>query len=103
MIPEVRRRIRAKLAAYREWATGRKFQRIARLVQYPDCAADPLGMDVPLDEVEDQIEGLVAEGFQVDWNARRGTVYLRVWERSDPEPDWPRVYAERPSTDPASE
>jgi hypothetical protein len=103
MVPEVRRRIQARLAAYRDWAAGRKLQRTARLVQYPDCEADPLGSDVPLAEVEEQIAGLVAEGFQVDWNAHRGKVFLRVWERSDPEPDWPRVFVELPSTDPCDE
>lgn len=83
MVPEVERRIKAKLAAYRKWVTGRKPTGKARLVQYWDDEASPAGLDVPLGEVEQQIEGLVAEGFQVDWAAHRRRVYLRVWDRSN--------------------
>src|SRR5215831_20808987 len=100
MVPEVARRIQAKLAAYRKWVAGRKPKGQARLVQYWDDEGPPAGLDVPLAEVEQQIAGLVAEGFQVDWAAHRSRVYLRVWERSNSEPDWSVVFAETPCSEP---
>lgn len=83
-------RLQGKLAAYRSWAQENPAA-ACRLVHYVgiDCNA----IDVTLDEIELQIEGCLAEGFQVDWAVRNERIYLRVWE--DPEPDWEFVFQER--------
>ena len=53
------------VGTFRRWAQGRDVS-VCRLVQY--VGVDLLGaIDVPLGEVESQIEGLVCEGFLVAW------------------------------------
>ena len=43
-------------------------------------------------DVEARIEGLVCEGFYVDWAEHESRLFLRVWEFGGPEPDWPSVF-----------
>ena len=92
-----RQNLQGRLDNYREWALSRSFSK-CRLVHY--CGVDLVGSrDVPLDEVASQIEGLVWEGFRVDWSEHEGRLYLRVWESVGPEPDWEKVIAGLPLAD----
>lgn len=50
-------------------------------------------------EVEPSVEGLVCEGFNVDWVEHCGRLYIRVWEFGGPEPAWGKVLAEQPLAD----
>ena len=87
-------RVRAKVMAFHEWSHERPF-RSARIVQY--CGVDLVGAcDVPIKEVVSRIEGLLCEGFYVDWYEQDERLYLRVWEFGGPEPDWSKVIAEKP-------
>lgn len=89
-----RTNLKKKLADYREWSRSRKYSS-CRLVHY--CGGDLVGSrDVPEVEVEAQIEGLVSEGFYVDWAENDGRLYLRVWEFGGPEPNSPNVFAVQP-------
>ena len=51
-------------------------------------------VDIAPEEVMEQIRGLLAEAFCVDWSEHAGRVYLRVWEFDGPEPEWKKVYEE---------
>jgi hypothetical protein len=83
----------ARLSEYRRWAPQQHFDG-CRLVQY--ASIDLVGtLDVPVAGIESQIEGLLAEGFHVDWAIHQGRLYLRVWEQPGPCPDWGHVFAER--------
>jgi hypothetical protein len=85
------------MGTFRRWAQGRDVSG-CRLVQY--VGVDLLGaIDVPLGEVESQIEGLVCEGFLVAWAQLGRVMYLRVWEADGPEPPWSKVFAEEPLAD----
>jgi hypothetical protein len=87
-----RAKIESKLDSFHQWVHGREL-RSCRLVQY--VGVEMLGaIDVPLGEVESQIEGLVCEGFYVDWAQDGSRLYLRVWEFGGPEPPWSKVVAE---------
>ncbi len=95
MVPKVRRRIQTKLSAYRRWLARQALRNRtkARAVQY--CGWELVSaFDLLLAEVEQEIEGLIAEGFRVDWAENDGWVYLRIWEGPGPEPDWDAVFAE---------
>jgi hypothetical protein len=96
MTEEFRVKLQAKITDYREWSGGQTFSG-CRLVHY--TGADLLALDLSLDEVEARIEGLVCEGFYVDWAEHQGRLFLRVWEFGDPEPDWSKVFAEQPLAD----
>jgi hypothetical protein len=99
-VNEIKRRIRARVAAYRAWAAERTLKKKGRVVQYgDDCISHPLAFDVPLAEVEREVEGLLSEGFRVKWDEHDGRVYLATWE-GDNEPDWSCVFAEEPSSEP---
>src|SRR5262245_28563342 len=88
-------KLNAKLESYRAWCEGRVFKSV-RLVQ--SCGNDLVGaIDVLIGDVESQIEGLVSEGFYVDWAQHEHQLFLRVWEFGGPDPDWPSVIAERAS------
>jgi hypothetical protein len=93
---DFRARLDAKLDTYREWFAKRKISN-CRLVQF--CGVEMIGaLDIPLSEIQDRIEGLLCEGFYVDWAEDRGRLYLRVWEYGGPEPDWPNVFREESLT-----
>lgn len=90
-------KLESKLSAFREWSAGRKLSG-CRLVHY--CGVDLVGaQDVPPDEIESRLQGLVCEGFYVDWAEHNSRLYLRVWEFGGPEPDWAKVIAEQPLMD----
>lgn len=94
-----RAKLRSKLADYRAWSSGRAFAD-CRLVHY--CGVDLVGAQaVPMAEVEPRIEGLVCEGFYVEWAENGGRLFLRVWEFGGPEPAWSKVFAEEPLADTA--
>ena len=87
-----RAKLESRLDAFRQWARGRDFSG-CRLVQY--LGMEKVGsLDVTLVQVESQIEGLVCEGFRVDWAEQDSQMYLRVWEADGPEPPWSKVFAE---------
>ena len=56
-------------------------------------------LDVPLGEMESQIQGLLGEGFHVAWADHHDLVYLRVWEYPGPEPAWLNVFSEKSLAD----
>jgi len=86
--------VEALLAEYREWSSTQALTG-GRLVQYRGL--DLVGAhDVPLAEVEREMERLLYEGQYVDWAEHQGRLYLRVWGYGDPEPDWLKVFAEQP-------
>jgi hypothetical protein len=88
-----RSKLQAKLASYRDWSAGREFSG-CRLVHY--CGVDLIGaQDLLLADVVLRIEGLLCEGFYVDWAEYQGRLFLRVWEFDGPEPDWHKVFAEQ--------
>jgi hypothetical protein len=91
MNPEVEQIIRQRLATFASWL-GDQSVTFCRLVQYvgPDCFA----IDVPLTQAPSQIEGLLAEGFSVDWATQGSRLYLRVWEGDSDGPPWPAVFLE---------
>jgi hypothetical protein len=94
MNEEFRRKLEAKLTAFRDWSRHKRLTSV-RLVQY--CGVEMVGaIDLAADEVVRQIEGLVCEGFYVDWSELEGRLYLRVWEYGGPEPSWLKVYDEGP-------
>jgi hypothetical protein len=96
---EIQRRNRARAAAYCAWAAERTLKKKGRLVQYVDCFDPPMAFDVPLAEMEREIEGILGEGFRLKWEEHQGRVYLAVWE-GDNEPDWSCVFTETPSSEP---
>ena len=64
-----------------------------RLVQY--CGVELVGtLDLPSEEVEGQVSGLLREGFRVDWVIHDLAFYLRVYEPDGPEPPWESVFRE---------
>jgi hypothetical protein len=94
---QFRLKLNAKLDAYRSWFASRSVQS-CRLVHY--CGPDLVGAKtLPLGDVEREIEGLVSEGFYVDWAEHAARLYLRVWEFDGPEPEWAKVFAEVPLAD----
>jgi hypothetical protein len=97
MDDQFRAKLDAKLAEYRAWSTGRDLAS-CRLVHY--CGVDLGGAkSLHATEVESEIEGLVCEGFYVDWAEHENRLYLRVWEFGGPEPEWSKVFAEVPLAD----
>jgi hypothetical protein len=92
-----RARLKSSIAEYRAWSAGRALS-TCRLVQY--CGVDLVGAKSPaLADVEREIEALICEGLNVDWEAHRSCLYLRVWESGGPEPEWSNVFAEVPLAD----
>jgi hypothetical protein len=93
MTEEFRRKLDAKLNTYRDWLRTHNPARCRR-VQY--CGIELVGAsDVPIDEVESRIYGLLCEGFYVDWSDRGDQIVLRIWEFGGPEPDWQKVFNEQ--------
>jgi hypothetical protein len=92
-----RSKLKAKVDDYRTWSAGRQLSS-GRFVHY--CGVELLGAhDLPLTDVEARIEGLICEGFYVDWAEHGGRLVLRVWELGGPEPEWRKVFAEQPLAD----
>jgi hypothetical protein len=71
------------------WAKGRTISS-ARLEQYsgPEHTG---GIDVPVNDIEDQIIGCRAEGFRVEWNDEHGHLTLCVIESWEEPLDWTLV------------
>ncbi len=90
---DFQRELEKQLHTFREWSRNKQFQE-CRLVQY--CGVECLGgISVALSEIESQIEGLISEGFCVDWQEHAGWIYLAVWEPPELEWTWPQVIAEQ--------
>ena len=77
------------IEVYRKWAESRDILS-ARVEQY--CGVEHVGsLDVPLDEIEDQIVGCLAEGFRVEWNEENKHLTICVIEGWDEPLDWNKV------------
>jgi hypothetical protein len=63
------------------------------LVQYTGVEMTG-AIDIPKNEIEAQIEGLLRESFLVDWAAFDNRLFIRVWDPSGPEPPWDLVQTE---------
>ena len=95
-----KKKIETTLADFRAWSESNKYMG-CRLVQY--SGVDFVGaIDVDLDQIENQIKGLLCEGFYVDWNVFNNLVYLRVYEYGGPEPTWDQTIKEEPLADVAA-
>ena len=87
-----------RLDAFRAWSRDRPFRR-CRLIQY--CGAECLGgIDFEFGAAKKQIEGLLGEGFSVDWQEHGGLLYLVAWDPPGLGWSWPNVFAERHLDDP---
>jgi hypothetical protein len=82
-------KVQMKLSDYREWSTARTFSG-CRFLRYSRLNLVE-ARDIPVAEVERQVEGLMYRGFQVDWTEHQGRLFLRVWAFGDPGPDWANV------------
>ena len=86
-----------KLADFGNRSESNTFES-SHLVQY--SVVDFVGaIDVELDQIENQITGLLCEGFYDDWNLFNNVIYLRVYERGGPEPTWEQTIKEEPLAD----
>lgn len=97
MTPEFEKKLNQKLAKYDKWASKNSFSQ-CRLVQF--CGVEFVGaIDVELDQIVNQITGLLCEGFYVDWGIHNNSMYLRVYESGGPEPTWDQTIKEEPLAD----
>ena len=97
MSPEFAAALNAKLEAYRSWAATRP--RVpGRLVKYEGVQFGG-AIDVPLDELIEEVEGLFCEGYRVDWSEHKGRIYLVAWEGDESGPDWDLIYQEKDLVD----
>jgi hypothetical protein len=87
----------AKVAEYRAWSIGKPIA-TGRLVKYTGVQFAG-AIDVPADELEEEVTGLVCEGFYVNWREHAGRTYLCAWEYPGPEPEWHLVFAEKDLAD----
>jgi hypothetical protein len=97
MTPKFSAKVSMKLQAFQAYAEGHAFTS-CRLVHYIGVDR-PNAVDLPLDEVEKQIAGCLAEGFVVDWSHTEGRLYLCVQEPGCPIPPWDKVMAEQALVD----
>lgn len=94
---EIRQQIELRIAEFREWRSTQELS-VARLVQY--CGVECIGgIDVGLDEAEQQIRGCLEEGFGADWHNDNGRLYICIYESLDETPDWMKVIAEKSLVD----
>ena len=82
-----------QLETFRAWLSWQEVTSY-RLVQF--CGPEFIGSkDLHFSELDQEIEGLLAEGFYFDWLTHQDRIYLRVWEFGSPEPAWDNVFEER--------
>jgi hypothetical protein len=93
-----RTKVQTKLDEYRDWSDGRALSG-CRLLRYRWLRL-VAAQDVPLAQVERQVEALLYQGLRVDWAEDQGRLYLRAWDPGGPEPAWAKVFAEQPLADP---
>lgn len=92
MTTEFAAALKQRIEAYRTFAADASITS-CRLVHY--CGVNrPNAMNVPLDQIEDQIAGCICEGFLVNWMYRDHRLYLCVQEPDGPIPEWSKVVAE---------
>ncbi len=65
-----------------------------RLVQYsgPEIAG---AIDIDIEEILNQINGLICEGFDIEWAVKDNVCFLKVWEYPGSIPDWSKVFQEK--------
>lgn len=90
MNEEVQNKIESAKKSFNEWQVRHQCSS-ARLVQY--CGVEHVGtIAVAIDDVPNQLEGLIGEGFYVDWMNQGDEIVMRAWEYGGPEPDWGKVF-----------
>jgi len=84
--------IEERLDAFRAWRVDHSFAS-ARLVQYcgDECVG---GIDIAIDEAENQVRGCLAEGFRVEWKEQSGRLHLCISESIDGPLDWTKIFGE---------
>jgi hypothetical protein len=97
MSPEFAAALKAKLSAYLSWA-GNRPAVPGRLVKYEGVQFAG-AIDVPADELRDEVEGLFREGYRVDWSEHLARIYLLAWEGADDTPPWELIYQEQDLVD----
>src|SRR6478609_6531726 len=99
MSPEFQQKIDTALVAFRGFArAAAPSDSGARLVQYAGVEVQG-AIDVPAEDVEREVAGVIAEGLAIDWAAHGQRLYLRVYEHGGPEPTWAKVFAEEDLVD----
>ena len=85
-------KLEKRLSLFKDWAKGFAFSS-CRLVHY--CGVDkPNAKNVSLDDVANEIEGCLAEGFLVEWFDDNNRLYVCVQEPGCPIPDRNKVIRE---------
>lgn len=46
---------------------------------------------IPIQDIGDQVHGLICEGFHIQWNIIEDEPLLCIWEYPGPKPEWPEV------------
>lgn len=93
----IRQHIEERLTAFREWNMGRSFTSV-RLVQYCGDVCTG-GIDVAINDAEDQIRGCLEEGYRAEWEEKSGRLYLCISESIDGPLDWTKVFGEEHFSD----
>lgn len=84
--------VESKIKKYREWSNCFSFtEGQARVYVGPELTEI---RDIPIAEIEHQIDSYQWRGFNVDWTEHKGRLYLRVWQVGGPEPAWDKVFRE---------
>jgi hypothetical protein len=97
MSPEFAAALSSTLEAYRSWALTRS-NALGRLVKYEGIGFAG-AIDVPPDELIEEVEGLFREGCRVDWSEHHGRIYLVAWEGDEHGPNWDIIYQEKDLAD----
>ena len=92
MSPEFAAALHATLKAFRSWAASRPIA-VGRLVKYEGVQFAG-AIDVPAEELAEEVEGLYCEGYRVAWSEHLGRIYLVAWEGSESVP-WDLIYQEK--------
>ncbi|WP_156370742.1 MULTISPECIES: hypothetical protein [unclassified Acidovorax] len=97
MTPEFAEALKAKMDAFLSWSSHRPAAD-GRLVKYEGVLFVG-AMDVPFDELSEEVEGLFCEGYALDWSEHLGRIYLVAWEATDPVVPWELIYQEKDLVD----
>lgn len=97
MTPEFAEALKAKMDAFLSWSSHRPAA-AGRLVKYEGVQFVG-AIDVPFDELSEEVEGLFCEGYALDWSEHLGRIYLVAWEATDPVVPWELIYQEKDLVD----
>jgi hypothetical protein len=96
MSPEFAAELHATLQAFRSWAASQPIA-VGRLIKYEGVQFVG-AIDVPPDELPEEVGGLFCEGYRVGWSEHLGRIYLVAWEGEEPVP-WDLIYQEKDLVD----